>query len=216
MGQITIVGCNKGGATKTTTCIQMAVKMAHLGLDFIVVNADKQKSLPDFIQYRNEEKIEPRIPMVEARGDIAMALFDMAKKYQHVLVDVAGRNSEELVTGMLVADQVIAPHQSSQFDMDTMKELSAQARAARLHNKRLRVRCYQSMASTHPHLSKREREDFVSFIKELPELEYLAAVACYRQVYRDSAAQGKGVLEANDDKARAEVEALYAEVFGDA
>ncbi len=41
---ITIVGCNKGGAGKTTTAVNIAVGLARDGFDVVLVDADAQRS----------------------------------------------------------------------------------------------------------------------------------------------------------------------------
>jgi chromosome partitioning protein len=215
MGQIIIIGGNKGGSAKTATCIQLAVQLAHIGADFLVVNADPQKSMANFVRYRQQHGVTPAIPLAEAYGDISTQLHTHAKKYDIVLVDVAGRNSAELVTGLLVADQVIAPHQSTQVDLDTLEELATQVRVARMrgNNPDLRARAYQTITSTHRHKGPIERQEFLTFVKEFPELEAMESASNYRSVYRSSFGEGKGVTECDDEKAAAEAVALFNEVF---
>lgn len=215
MGQIIIVGGNKGGSAKTATCIQLAVQLAHAGADYLVVNADPQKSMANFVRYRHQHGVTPAIPLAEAYGDISTQLHTHAKKYDVVLVDVAGRNSVELVTSLLVADQVIAPHQSTQVDLDTLEELAAQVRVGRMrgNNPDLRARAYQSITSTHHHKGRIEREEFLSFVREFPELEAMESSNCYRSIYRSSFGKGLGVTECDDEKAAAEAVALFNEVF---
>lgn len=216
MGQIIILGGNKGGVGKTTTCIQLSVQLAHAGADFIVVNADPQRSMANFVEYRTAKGVMPEIPLVEAYHDISTKLHTLAKKYEIVLVDVAGRNSAELVTGLLVADQVIAPHQSTQVDLDTLQELATQVAAARLRgNPNLRARCYQTITSTHRHKGPQERQDFLDFVGEYDVLEAMESASNYRSAYRSSFSEGKGVTELNDEKAAAEAVALFKEVFGE-
>ncbi len=65
MGQIIIIGGNKGGSAKTATCIQLAVQLAHIGADFLVVNADPQKSMANFVRYHvSHGEISRRIETV--------------------------------------------------------------------------------------------------------------------------------------------------------
>lgn len=210
---ITIIGCNKGGAAKTTTAVNVAVGLALTGADVCLVDADAQRSASRWYAEREESEKEPRITLIEKRDNISATLRNLDEKYDHVIVDVAGRNSRELITGGTVAHQIIAPHQCSQLDLDTMEELRQQIEAIRDLNPELKVYCYQTMATTNPVLQGNERHEFLEYVKEFDSLTPLESVACYRKVYRDVMSQGTSVLETENQKARTEVLALLKEVF---
>ncbi|KEA54036.1 plasmid partitioning protein ParA [Mangrovibacter sp. MFB070] len=210
---ITIVGCNKGGAAKTTTAINLAVGLAQQGNDVCLVDADVQRSAARWISEREEAGLSPAITLVEKRDNIAATLRSLNEKYTHVIVDVTGRNSRELVTGGTVADVIIAPHQSSQLDLDTLIELQQQVISWRDLNPELKVFGYQTMATTNPLIRGNERYEFLEYIKEFPEITPLNAIACFRKVYRDVMPQGKSVMETSNEQAKNEVLALIKEVF---
>ncbi|MEN3752345.1 division plane positioning ATPase MipZ [Mangrovibacter yixingensis] len=210
---ITIVGCNKGGAAKTTTAINLAVGLAQQGNDVCLVDADVQRSAARWIGEREEAGLSPAITLVEKRDNIAATLRSLNEKYTHVIVDVTGRNSRELVTGGTVADVIIAPHQSSQLDLDTLIELQQQVISWRDLNPELKVFGYQTMATTNPLIRGNERYEFLEYIKEFPEITPLNAIACFRKVYRDVMPQGKSVMETSNEQAKNEVIALIKEVF---
>ncbi|MEY8709852.1 chromosome partitioning protein ParA [Mangrovibacter phragmitis] len=210
---ITIVGCNKGGAAKTTTAINLAVGLAQQGNDVCLVDADVQRSAARWIGEREEARLSPAITLVEKRDNIAATLRSLNEKYTHVIVDVTGRNSRELVTGGTVADIIIAPHQSSQLDLDTLIELQQQVISWRDLNPELKVFGYQTMATTNPLIRGNERYEFLEYIKEFPEITPLNAIACFRKVYRDVMPQGKSVMETSNEQAKNEVLALIKEVF---
>ncbi|ACQ67814.1 phosphonate ABC transporter ATPase [Candidatus Hamiltonella defensa] len=132
----------------------------------------------------------------------------------HVIVDVAGgRNSRELITGSTVAHQIIAPHQCSQLDLDTLIELQQQLQSIRDLNPEIKAYCYQSMATNNPVLREKERAEFLDFVKKFKELVPLNSVAHYRKVYRDVMKEGKSVLESSNENAKYEVLSLLEEVF---
>jgi len=128
---ITIIGCNKGGAAKTTTAINLAVGLALRGDDVCLVDADVQRSASRWYAEREAAGITPSITLIEKRDNISQTLRSLDEKFTHVIVDVAGRNSRELITGGTVAHQIIAPHQCSQLDLDTMVELQQQLESMR-------------------------------------------------------------------------------------
>ena len=108
---ITIVGCNKGGASKTTTSTNLSVGLALTGHDVCLVDADPQRSAAKWFAEREATGIESKLTLIEKRDNISSTLRSLNEKFDHVIVDVAGRNSRELITGASVADLIIAPHQ---------------------------------------------------------------------------------------------------------
>ena len=213
MGTITIVGSNKGGCGKTTTATNLAVGLAKLGHDVCLVDADPQRSASRWYAEREASGLEPTVTLIEKRDNISTTLRTLGEKFDHVIVDVAGRNSRELITGAAVADTIIAPHQCSQLDLDTLGELQEQVVRIRDLNPDLRVLAYHSMASTNPSVRNTERSEFLEFLAEFPEIESLASVGFYRKAYKDAIPSGRSVQEGGNDQAAKEISDLIAEVF---
>lgn len=211
---IVIVGCNKGGAGKTTTAVNLAVALALRGSDVCLVDADPQRSATRWYAEREAAELKPTITLVEKRDNITQTLKTLGEKFDHVIVDVAGRNSRELITGAVVADVVIAPHQCSQLDLDTLGELQEQVTRIRDLNPDLKVLAYHSMASTNPSVRETERREFLAFLDEFPEIQPLSSIGFYRKAYKDSIPCGKSVLEGDNAQASSEIQTLVKEVFG--
>lgn len=213
---ITIIGCNKGGATKTTTATGVATGLAIRGHDVCLIDADPQRTAAKWYAEREAQGVSPLFTLIEKRDNISSTLKSLSDKFEHVLVDVAGRNSRELITGMMVADLIIAPHQCSQFDLDTLAELQEQVIKIRDYNPALRVQVYQTMASTNVKVKDRERAEFLEYLNEFPEFQVMKAIGYYRKVYKDAAAEGRSVLEVGDNPGADEIRALLNEVYGHA
>jgi chromosome partitioning protein len=96
---ITIIGCNKGGAAKTTTAVNVAIGLALQGNDVCLVDADAQRSASRWYAERELADMSPTLTLIEKRDNISQTLRNLDQKYDHVIVDVAGRNSRELITG---------------------------------------------------------------------------------------------------------------------
>ncbi len=213
---IVVVGCNKGGAGKTTTCVNLAVALARRGSDVCLVDADPQRSASKWYAEREAAGLTPSLTLIEKRDNITATLKTLGEKFDHVLVDVAGRNSRELVTGAVVADVIVAPHQCSQLDLDTLGELQEQCERIRDLNPDLRVLAYHSMASTNPAVRETERKEFLAYLAEFPSIQPLESVGYYRKAYKDAIPYGRSVLEGDNVQAIAEIEQLTEELYGNA
>ncbi|WGE30857.1 AAA family ATPase (plasmid) [Edwardsiella tarda] len=211
---ITVIGGNKGGSGKTTTAVNLAIGLALKGKDVCLVNGDLQRTAAKHLAEREASEVKPAITLIEKFDNLSQTLRALDEKYEHVIVDVAGRNSREFITSGVVAHQIIAPLQCSQPDLDTLIELQQQIESMRDLNPELRVFCLQSMATTNPVLRGNERKEFIDYLDEFPSIQTLESVICFRKVYRDCMSSGLGVLETDNTAAKSEMEKLMEEVFG--
>ena len=210
---IIILGCNKGGAGKTTTATNIAVGLAARGKDVCLVDADPQRSAAKWHQDREEAGHEPKITLIEKQDNITQTLRSLNEKFDYIIVDVAGRNSRELLTGAVVADIVIAPHQASQLDLDTLVELQQQTIRIQDLNPDLNVCIYHAMASTNAMVKESERAEFLTYVGQFPEFQPLKSIGYYRKVYKDVIPSGQSVLEYGNNQAIIEINELISEVF---
>ncbi len=215
MAQIVLIGSNKGGSGKTTTCCNLAVLLAQKGYDVCLVDADNQGNAANWSADRDEAGIKPAITLVQKYGNLVSTLKSLKDRFDYVLVDVAGRNSREMITAATVANLMIAPHQCSQFDLDTLAELQDQVVQIRDLNPALKVYVYQTMASTNPTVMETERKEFETCVGEFEEFTVLKSINRYRKVYRDISSRGLSVLESSNRQAASEAKALFDEVFND-
>ncbi|MBV8042566.1 AAA family ATPase [Pluralibacter sp.] len=211
---ITVIGGNKGGSGKTTTAVNLAIGLALRGKDVCLVNGDLQRTAAKHLAEREASEVKPAITLIEKFDNLSQTLRALDEKYEHVIVDVAGRNSREFITSGVVAHQIIAPLQCSQPDLDTLIELQQQVESMRDLNPELKVFCLQSMATTNPVLRGNERKEFIDYLDEFPSIQTLESVICFRKVYRDCMSSGLGVLETDNAAAKTEMEKLMEEVFG--
>ena len=92
---IILIGSQKGGPGKTTIAVNLAVEFARQGKDVVLVDADSQRSAARWHADREEQGHTPRIACVEKLGSIHLTLQDLANRYDTVIVDVAGKDSQE-------------------------------------------------------------------------------------------------------------------------
>ena len=210
---IITIGSNKGGTGKTTTATNISIALALKKKDVCLVDADFQRSSSRWHQDRQEAKIVPSIALVEKYDNVSSTLEELNKKFDYVIVDVAGRNSREMITAMSVSDILLSPHQASQLDLDTIQELQQQITRVKDLNPRLSCYILHTMASTNPTVKTNERKEFQDYLNEFPTLSLLNSCLYYRKIYRDVMPFGKSVIESNNSIAAAEVLDLIGEVL---
>ena len=210
---IVLIGSNKGGSGKTTVACNLAVALAQDGKEVCLIDADRQGSAANWCSEREAAGHGPEITIVQKYDNISSTIKSLAEKFAFIIVDVAGRNSREMITAAAVADILLCPSQCSQLDLDTLGELQQQVERVKDLNPELKILVYQSMASTNSKVVEKERQDFQDYVSEFPDFKALQAVGRYRKVYRDVFSDGLSVLEANNASAAAEIEDLYKEVY---
>ncbi|MBT1633232.1 AAA family ATPase [Curtobacterium flaccumfaciens] len=212
---ITLVAGLKGGPGKSTVALNVGAALAHQGKSVILVDADKQRSLSKWHARRVDAGVEPAMTLVEKRGNVHAALRDLDKLYDHVIVDVAGDDNQEMRTAMTAADLMVVVLRASQFDVETLEEFDEVIAQARDFNPNLDVRSLLSQAPTNH--NETETEDVSDFIVEYPQIKPLETVLYSRKAYRDAIAPGLAVIELPPSRAKqaqAEIQELTAEVYG--
>lgn len=210
---IIVVGCNKGGAGKTTTATNLAVGLSFDKKEVCLVDADQQRSSAKWHKDREEAGHNPKITLVEKLDNLTQTLKTLDSKFDYIIVDVAGRNSREMITGAMISDFVLAPHQASQLDLDTLEELQQQTNRLRDFNPNLKVLIYHAMASTNPSVRDTERREFLDYVNQFKEFQPLKSVGYYRKIYKDVISSGQSVLESGNEQAIGEIETLIQELF---
>ncbi|AWY21785.1 AAA family ATPase [Moraxella bovis] len=207
---IILFGSQKGGCGKSTLAINTACYLANTGGDVVLVDADIQQSSANWVRDREQTGLKA-VHCVQRYGDIKSTLKDLAGRYQHVVVDVAGHDSKELRTAMLVADKLIVPFRPSQLDLDTLPHLSEVIDQATSFNESLKAYGLLTLAPTNP--ANQEIKQAGDYLSDFPLLTPLHAVIHDRKIYRDAISEGKGVIEGNNQKASDEFTALMTEIL---
>ena len=202
----------KGGSGKSTLATNCAAWLAQQKHDVVLVDADPQGSAAKWALYREENESLSIVHCVQKHERITKALQDLDKRYDFVVVDVPGRDSQEMRTAFLAAHIGVVPFRPSQHDLDTLPHIASVMSAALDLNPSLKCYAVLSMVPTNPVIN--EAEQAAAFINECPEFNsLLKSVVCDRKVYRDAVSKGKGVIEMSNPKAVSEIEALMREIL---
>jgi chromosome partitioning protein len=211
---ITLIGGEKGGTGKTTMATNLAAYRSNQGRDVLLVDTDKQSSASDWAALRSEAEDLSPIPCVQVFGEqVTQQLQDLEPRYDDLIVDAGGRDSVELRSAMVVADQFFVPLQASQFDVWTIERIDELVEQARAFNSGLKAFVFINRASPHPQV--REAEEAEEILEEYNHLQFSGVVVHNRIAFRRAASRGTSVWEADspDAKACREVEDLYEAIF---
>ena len=211
---IVLIGGEKGGTGKSTIATNLAAYLANRSDDVVLLDADSQATAKRWVERRNNSHPElSRVHCVQKTGDILETIRDLSTRYQQVIIDAGGRDSEELRSAMVAAQKLYTPLKASQPDLETTLNINQLVKLARGLNPILRVHAVISMASTHPALT--ETEEARELLMELSEIELSRVFIRERKVFRDAMVEGKGVIECKNRKAEAEIQLLAEEIYDD-
>jgi chromosome partitioning protein len=210
---IIVCGGEKGGTGKTTLATNAAVHRALGKRDVLLLDVDRQGSASRWAQIRIKEKRKPAIQSMAKHGIVDEAVRDVAKRYDDIIIDSGGGESQELRSALLVADVFVVPIRPSLLDLWTSENLEELVRLARGFNRKLRLMLVISQAPTHHQVT--ETAEAEELLKSFASFSVAKTVLFMRKTYRDAIIEGQGVQETTNEKARAEFGQLAAEIFAE-
>ena len=208
---IIVFGHQKGGTGKSTLTVNMAVELQRQGKDVLLVDADPTiRTTSNFTTDREEAGL-PSIQSVQKSGSLHKFLEEFRPKFDHILVDVPGKDSKEMRTALTAADMLINPTRATQADLDAVAGLLETVEGAQDFNEDLKSMLVLNFVSSN--VFTKEREEAQSYLEDFPRVRLAETVLHQRKAFADCLADGKGVVEMRDAKAKAEIQLLTQEVF---
>ena len=212
---IVLIGGEKGGTGKSTIATALAALRAMKGRDVLLVDTDIQGSASYWAAVRDEADITPRVASIQKFGrGLQAELKDLAGRYDDVIIDAGGRDSQELRAAMLVAECLFCPITPGQFDVWTLDRMDKLVEMAHGFNPDLVAKVLVNRASPIP--TVHEAAEAQEIIGEFEHLTLSPVILRDRIAHRRAVRAGKCVAELSpvDPKATGELNQLFAEVFG--
>ena len=135
-----------------------------------------------------------------------------AAKYDEVIIDVGGRDTEALRVALLLADVVVIPVQPRGLDVWALGAIAGLVEGARVTRDGLRAMAVINLAD--PGTSA-DNADAAAALADFPALEPTGVQLVRRKAFANAAAHGMAIdeLSPGDPKAIQELEALVKHVF---
>lgn len=209
---ILLLGGEKGGTGKSTISTNIAVALAYKKKEVVLIDCDPQCTTSKWLTRRNKFYCNlPKIFCVQKTEDIYETVQDIASRYEHVIIDAGGHDSEELRTAMVACHKMYIPLRASQPDIETSKHITQLIKLAKTLNPKLLAFAIISMAPTNHVLT--EDQEAINVLSKNDTIKVSNVIIRERKIYRDAIAEGKGVLEYNNTKAIQEITQLSKEIF---
>lgn len=209
---IITTGSLKGGVGKSTVTVNVATELCRLGHKVIVVDADPIATTSRWIGDREERSPEHSlITGIQKRGNLRQTLLELDSTYDYVLVDVGGYDSPEMRTAAITSNLLVVPMKPSPPDLDVLPDFVDLVTQFLDFNADLSVRGLFTQAPTHA--ASRKVGDSKGILVDYPELSLFDTTLYQRSAYMDVMPLGRGVVEWNAPKAKAEVQVLVQEMI---
>lgn len=206
---IIVVGNQKGGVGKSTLTVNLAVAWQQAGKSVVIVEADPSVFTVSTWADDREEAGLPPILTVKKTGKLKEALRNLDQQYEVVLVDLPGKDSPEMRSGLLAADLFLIPSQPTQADIDATINLAPIVEAVSEYNEEMKTAVVINRLTTH--VRSTELAEATEALGQVFETILPNAVHD-RKAFRSSLSEGKSVLEGTDPKAAAEIQNLANDI----
>lgn len=209
---IVMIGGVKGGTGKSTIATNLAVYLAQEGADVLLLDVDPQASAYKWAMRRQAQHPDaPKVHTAQASGRVFDVVRDVARRYEHLIVDSGGHASDALKSAMLASQKLYVPLRPSQADLETVGEMVGIIADVQVLNAGLQAFSLISLASTNP--SVLEAQEAREALREVPLVILSESIIRDRKIYRDAFLEGVGVVEMTHNKGTAEVQLLAQEIF---
>ena len=213
---ILTVANTKGGVGKTTLAFLIAVARSRAGRDVWLVDADyPQLSANTAAGVRSEANREPILAcsVLTNSRSVMSQVKRQAAKYDDVIIDCGGLDTESLRASLMVADTALIPVVPRGLDVWALGSMTALIDGARAARSKA-LRAFVVINEADPG-SSADNTDAASAIRDFPSVKLIEPMIVRRKAFATAAAHGMGIDEVPtpDLKACNELSAVLTALF---
>jgi chromosome partitioning protein len=203
---VALVG-NKGGAGKTTLCVNLATALSALA-PTIVLDADPQRSS---LQWRDLAERDDAVRVIDAVDDVRSAVQTARGTHEHIVIDCPPSvHAVQTAEVLSICQLALVPVQPSPLDVWATVHIEAKVEEARRVNPGLRAVLVINQLEPRTLLSQQIRQG-------LAELSLPVAQTAIRRrmAYRSSVLEGRTAMDlgVRGSEAADEIRQLIEEVI---
>lgn len=186
MPVIALVG-NKGGAGKTTLCINLASAI-HRRKTTVLLDADPQRSSS---QWRDIAGLDDLVEVIDAVDDVAGTVRRVRDRYDYVMIDCPPSvHSAQTWQALSVCDIALVPVLPSPLDLWASVHVEQEVELARAENPAIRAMLVINQIEPRTRLSQIASQALAEI-----DIDVAETAVRRRVVYRNAILRGRSVLE---------------------
>ena len=135
---IAVIG-QKGGCGKSTIAVHLAGWRTNIGKDVLLIDSDRQGTARHWSLTRSDENLPTPETIQQFDRSIGRSALNFSRRFDDVIIDVAGGDELAIATSLRIADMGIVPFQPNELDVWTGGYLEDMVMPAQALNTKLRV-----------------------------------------------------------------------------
>ena len=178
---IAVIG-QKGGCGKSTIAVHLAGWRTNIGKDVLLIDSDRQGTARHWSLTRSDENLPTPETIQLFDRSIGRSAVNFSRRFDDVIIDVAGGDELAIATSLRIADMGIVPFQPNELDVWTGGYLEDMVMPAQALNTKLRVLAVMNRAPTHHASTDVKRA--VEALAELESIEWTGHIVKERSALR--------------------------------
>ena len=201
----------KGGVGKSMISQNLAVCFAHMGYKVCIVDTDETRATEKWSALREDGLPGILVVGVLESENLSKTIQSLGKDYEIVIIDGTPNLSEMVTRIIMVSDVLLIPIRPGASDFRTMTEFYQRYKQAEAFREHIPAYFVLNEYNDALNIHKGIRDVLQAQYGDIPILE---TTIKNRVAYGETSAQGIGVYEYADDKAKVEMVSLTNEVLG--